>query len=583
MKRLYFLIILLFFTFASFAQTKIGTLDYSNVLEIVKINDNVIYTFVEENVGLISIMQDFYCVINDKKYGPFSNQPDIGYNDNHYFVEVQKDEKKGYIIDNFLYGPYEDIEKLQFGNDGKSYCFIYSENDECFLIENGEVIENKFYISDACYSPIGSLCYIFEEYIDDERTAFVNVGNKTFGPYTDIDEFEFADNGDYYIKVEVAEENYFVLYNGKLYSEDDFNDLFFLLNFSNIKIDSEGFYYSDGKNRSPSFDVIEEKEIKEFLEFPGSFVFTAIKDNSYYLVKNISEVYGPYPKLSTIYTWIEPVSEKLYYNVENKGIYSLYKNDEKLAESTSPIYPYFSKNGKTCCYVTYTGDKKEYLITGNEKIGPFEKISSVTVSDDGSKIAYCTRINDNEYVFEGIKKYGPYKCTNDIAISPDNNLVFSYGDKDYNFYIYYKGKTYGPYKSINNGIFIDFSFSSDGKHIAGYVEFYDSQSKYIFLDGDTIGDVSEGELYSAPLFSKDGEHTLCLTYNPNFIYVDGKKINGRNDGIASFIEHGIVSYIESENNKVIRHLIINGKDYIGTFLENDFIYIDGMNIMLLKR
>lgn len=583
MKRLYLLTVFLFFTFFGFAQTKIGSVEYSNILEITKSNNDVIYTFVEEQVGLISIRQDFYCVINGKKYGPFSKQPDINVEYNYYFVEVQRDGNNGYIIDDSLFGPYEELDEVQFSLDGKSYCFIYSENDEYYLIEDGKVVDNKPYISDSCYSPTGNLCYIFGEYIDDKLAVFIKVKDKSFGPYTNFDKFEFAENGDYYIEVEVDEEDDFVLCNGKLYSEDDFDDLYFTLDFSNIKIDSEGFYYSDGKNRSPSFDTIEKEEIKDFIDVPGNFVFTAIKDGLYYLIKNITEVYGPYSKVSTVYTYLEPSTEKLYYNVEHDGLYLLYREGEKLADSTRLIYPYFSKNGKTCCYMTQTSDKKEYLIAGDEKIGPLENLSGITVSDDGSKIVYSAEINGSEYVFEGIKKYGPYKDTSDISISPDNSLAFSYEDDNYNSFIFYRGQTYGPYKNVNSSFLADISFSSDGKHIASYVEFYGSQSKYIFLDGDTIGEIEEGEVYSEPCFSKNGEHTLCITYKPNYIYVDGKKINGSNGGTASFTEYGIVSYIESENNKKVYHLIINSNDYIGTFLENDFIYIDGKNIMLLKK
>ena len=167
MKRLYLLTVFLFFTFFGFAQTKIGSVEYSNILEITKSNNDVIYTFVEEQVGLISIRQDFYCVINDKKYGPFSKQPDINVEYNYYFVEVQRDGNHGYIIDDSLFGPYEELDEVQFSLDGKSYCFIYSENDEYYLIENGKVVDNKPYISDSCYSPTGNLCYIFGEYIDD--------------------------------------------------------------------------------------------------------------------------------------------------------------------------------------------------------------------------------------------------------------------------------------------------------------------------------------------------------------------------------------------------------------------------------
>ena len=64
----------------------------------------------------------------------------------------------------------------------------------------------------------------------------------------------------------------------------------------------------------------------------------------------------------------------------------------------------------------------------------------------------------------------------------------------------------------------------------------------------------------------------------NYHYEDLLQVNE-----LSFTEYGIVSYIESENNKKVYHLIINSNDYIGTFLENDFIYIDGKNIMLLKK
>lgn len=434
MKRRIFFIIIIFIAFICYGQTKIGKTNNENILEIYKYNNSIIYTYVEESEGLISILQDYYCNINGKKYGPFSKQPVIKTTKNHYYIDVIKDDKLGLILDDIFFGFYDDLEDLIFTDDESKYCFRYSQNNEYYLFENGKTIVNKPYIMENTYSPDNKLYYGYVDILDEDYPEiYIKTPNNTFGPYTDIDEFDFNENNEFNIKVEIDDYDDYYLCNGILYELDEFKQKRIELNFSDYKKDLDGLYYQEGNQRTLSYDDIHFASLTRYTSSEIT-VLEATKNNNTYLIKDITKVYGPYPKESITSCRLSPETNELFYNTYINGEYTFYREGTKIATSTELIFPYFSENGKVFCFKLKTNDKKYWLSTGKEKIGPYDSITDITFSLDGTKIVYVGQINKEKYIYEGTKKIGPYSNVYDIELSNDNKLAFSYEDYDDNLF-----------------------------------------------------------------------------------------------------------------------------------------------------
>lgn len=540
-----------------------------------KINNDIVYTCVEEKIGLISVLQTFYCVVNGKKYGPFSDQPEIRKNDNTFYINIKIDGKKGIIYNNKLYGPYYEFDDIYFSEDSSKFLLSYlDDEDNHILLENDTVVVSSLYLlGEICYSLSNELCYAYE---NDDEECFVNVGEKQYGPFSWVDEFYFDSYENWYIQVDVDEE-FYVLCNGKLYTEDEFEMQYHIIGLSNVKKDSNGYYLTDGKVRSESFDEIDLKSLEDFEEndIPA---FIAKKSNAYYIIKKITKKYGPYSKLSYIDVDYDKKTERLFYIDNDKSLYQ-----DGLLVSNLLSYPglWRSENWETYCYKEqrYNG---QYLIANNEIIGPYDEIFGIDISKDGKKVVYEAKIKGEHYVFEGIKRFGPYIDVYSLTISPNNKLAFVYKDNDYNEFVYYDGNMYGPYEDVGTGV-LGFSFSDDGEHIGTYVKKeLLIKEKFLFVDGNIS--LSLPDIYSyEPIFSKTNNDILCVNYNPDWIYLNSKKINGKPSYTYPFKEYGIVAYTEETNNKRLKRLIINNSDYIGSFLWDDFIYIDNGNIMYIKN
>lgn len=576
MKKSFIIVILLFTCHLCFSQTKIGTINSENILELFKQNNNLCYTYVEEKAGVISILQEFYCNINGKKYGPFSKQPIIKKNINAFYIEFCIDDKYGYIINNTVFGPYEDLDKVIYNNDGTKFSFVYSEDHVYYLIENGKVIDKKAYIDENSYNANNTLCYCYAEEIDqDYPEIFVKVGNETFGPYSDYDRFEFNENGEYYIKVEDEYDDDYVLFNGKLYAKNDFNEEWFAP--SDFLKDSEGFYYQTGNQRTESYDELDYVYLSTFFEHSDITILKGKKDNQTYIIKNFKTIYGPYTDERFNNFYLEKGTNSLYYNVEKNNKYYLYKDGKIIDTSTQMIYPIFSENANVCFYQIKDSNGKYWLSTGKEKAGPYDSITDISISKDGTKIAYVVKINGKNFIFDGIKKLGPFDWITDIAISPDNTLAYAYENND-EYFLVYKDQKYGPYFFIEG----DITFSDDGKHIATFKKNPGSLAHDLLVDGKVIGTIDERDSFTI-VFSKNGLHTLCYSLYSDLFFYDGKLIDGKRNNSYPFYTYNILTYTEEHDNKTITHLIINNQDFKGQFLSDDFIYLDGKNIMYIKN
>jgi len=66
-----------------------------------------------------------------------------------------------------------------------------------------------------------------------------------------------------------------------------------------------------------------------------------------------------------------------------------------------------------------------YVIYGNDKYGPYDKIGKLQFSPDGKTLAYRVKIDDKWYVISGNDKYGPYDYLEYLQFSPDGkNLAY---------------------------------------------------------------------------------------------------------------------------------------------------------------
>lgn len=182
MKKI-FLLLLICIGSISYAQQKIGNISDKNILEITYINNSLIYSYVEESTGLISIKKQYFCNINGKIYGPFTKQPEIKNLKLNYHIKTVSNNSFGCIIDNVFYESDDYVSEVLFNEDKTNFAFICRINDKDNLILNGKIIATEYRIYDLNFLTDETLCYMIEEITDNDSIYYYLLvdGNEYIG------------------------------------------------------------------------------------------------------------------------------------------------------------------------------------------------------------------------------------------------------------------------------------------------------------------------------------------------------------------------------------------------------------------
>ncbi|MCX7950242.1 MAG: WD40 repeat domain-containing protein [Treponemataceae bacterium] len=134
--------------------------------------------------------------------------------------------------------------------------------------------------------------------------------------------------------------------------------------------------------------------------------------------------------------------------------------------------------------------KKYYVVTGNEKAGPYDDVDDLTFSPDGKVLAYRVEIGGQWYVITGNEKAGPYDDVWGLAFSPDGKMLVYAVEVDGQWYMMDGKEKTGPYKYEDIG---PLTFSPDGIALVYRAKINGTWYSKVLINGkEYTGSVSNG-------------------------------------------------------------------------------------------
>jgi hypothetical protein len=241
--------------------------------------------------------------------------------------------------------------------------------------------------------------------------------------------------------------------------------------------------------------------------------------------------------------------------------------------------PLFSGDGKHMVFVGVVSDKGNRLvIDGVEQIVPCDWILNVSLSFDGSRIAYFARVgNVWTPVIDGIPGKESIRSSDkdefSVIVSPDGKHVAYSVKENSSWYVMLDGV---PGKQYNSGI-DTMTFSSTGRLAYCVGSFSD---RLVVVDGQEYANSSAGWSSDSPVFSKDGNHVVY--FNGSDMIIDDNRITLKqlqtnirfggfsrsyesvifsedNTRTAWALQYSSESGIAGENKKAWEKMVVDGK------------------------
>jgi hypothetical protein len=233
-----------------------------------------------------------------------------------------------------------------------------------------------------------------------------------------------------------------------------------------------------------------------------------------------------------------------------------------LINSTIPVYILKEETpGATSVTDAY------YIVTGNEKAGPYEDCSRLFFSSDGKTVAYSAKTDGQWYVVAGNEKAGPYEDCRYLLFFPDGRMVYSAKMKG-QWYVFTGDEKAGPYDDSWNL----HCFSPDGKTVAYNAEI-DGQWYVVAGNEKTESSNNCRDLTFAP----DGKTlAYAIETDRQWFIITGKDKFGpyANYGRISFSPDGkIVAYKAETDDQWCSKVIVDGKEYTGSNNNGVIVYI----------
>lgn len=360
---------------------------------------------------------------------------------------------------------------------------------------------------------------------------YLMIDNNRFGPYEEIDlPSTCSDKRNWWLSAKTSEGKLDFFINGKkvLKNIDEVNIPSFYGTNWVVSIISNGFGYIvvNGKTIKKEFDeVFSPLVFKDKWFSVGKYkgIFELIRGNFYsenakVLISSSNEV--QYPSFTGQISWIKINDGNYFYLIKN------YK--EHFGPYDEVYYPYYKKGFWA---FIYRKDKKWFLKSYKNTLGPFESIEEVEINENG-KIFFSFKSNNSSYMMIDNKILGPYEeIIYSLIHGSLPTVVFRKSEQQY---ISIGNNVLGPFDEV---FWNTISFSTNGKWIFSYRKGADHFINYSGKDFGPFNGIymptisKNGEIWGAGVLSKD--NTFSLLYSGkilgNYIDVDYESIKFNED------------------------------------------------------
>ena len=237
----------------------------------------------------------------------------------------------------------------------------------------------------------------------------------------------------------------------------------------------------------------------------------------------------------------------LYYNIDGRE----YANDLKGYRVRSSMEEkHFTRpcDNNMQCGTIRGRNRKIYVLFPDIQFGPFEKVGKVICNGDGSMFGFNCIMHNNHYVFINGRALGPYDRAHPPSFSCSGSsywFTFYRNDREY---IHINGREKGPFKKLQvhfnrNGTAHALVYSKSGK-------------RFINIGGKTWGPYQSSEIL--PAFNSDGTRYgfINILYSGRlcdplqaFIQLPDKRLGPFDAAALSFTEDGkrFIGYVKGRD------------------------------------
>jgi len=347
------------------------------------------------------------------------------------------------IFDGNEYGPYDEVEFLDFSPDSQHLVFIATITDKSFAVLDG--IEQQYYdliLASARFSP------------DSEHIIYeARQGKKTIAV---IDYTEFT----------------YDAINGPIYISPDSSSIAFVAR----NINAEHFVVQDGIE-GKKYDEIEIYNLDLYFSADGGHLaYVAKEGGNWYVVLDEKESI-PFSSSSVDITF-SPDSQHFVYAAFTDDEKVLFIDGEQMNNYDDSFSPIFSPDSQHFAYEASLDDETFVVVDGIEGPKHDGYIYGFTFSPDGERYAYQVGTDDEYLLVIDGEIQGEKDVRRRPLFSPDSqHIAYQPYDSEFDI-IVLDGDVNEKYDTIEY-----VTFSPDGNHLLIIVQEDDTWDDYVVFNG----------------------------------------------------------------------------------------------------
>lgn len=457
--------------------------------------------------------------------------------DNYFLITYFYDEttflKEYYIHSNGKkFGPYSYIYYPQYFPETGNYCISAAKGDKNYGIINGVEYAGEgevYFLNNVKGSFIAMLDIAYE------KSSYIIINGKKYGPYQSIENYGVNPDGDSYFFAYMQNGKLYLNINGQV-SEgyEYFEYVMYALKgksyISSYTKNGKQYFNYNGKEYGPNTSG----STATLSEDGSSFLMIYEKSGTYEILVN-DKVVGTFKNLDRAPEGYMFPSGNYYYSVNQKGTDELYLNGKKVATGQ---YPYVNPSPNGTIFLVFSTDANGVntmsyndvvLATSNEYLyGIVNDLGDIAhvISKNGTYEFYMngqliTSSTEYDYV---------YNIENDI-------FFFSYGENSSTLYL--NGKAYNVPATI-----AQYPIKIQKGNWVGVA--YDETSANIVYNGTFYGKYD----YVADVYLNDYNWGALGVVNDKFkLTLNGKEISAESFGLV----------LDSKSNKAV-YFTLEGRD-----------------------
>ena len=347
----------------------------------------------------------------------------------------------------------EEFEEANFymSPKGNSFVFVYKVNSQYFVQVKEKIYGGFTEIQNISFTANGRL-YSFKYasfkkiigIIKDDNKEYLNINGRQFGPFGNVYSFKLNNNSTFYLSYRDYFKTFVKINKQKFGGFDKVRE---------ISISEDGkfyaFHYIEGSKHFFRYNTSVYGEYDKLdniiINFEHNFFAFCFKKETGMYVNINGKIHGHYLK-----------TEELEYNTDFKmssfkftteiGNYIQF-NDKIFGPYESTGSPYFSKK-KDFIYINYIKDGFEKYLVILRNIGVYKEVYFLKHDISEKSLLFTYAKNGYFFAIKNNKEYGPFNLIKGENISPNGmNFCFIF-EKDNFEFVNINDNTYGPYEQI---------------------------------------------------------------------------------------------------------------------------------------